>query len=154
MEMSYDKYRDVKSKEAKEYQDFVCEWVAKNHGIVMTVFSSKKYQYNIGESLQGVEIKYDMRYAETGNIYIETGEKANPRNGEYYKSGIFRNDNTWLYFIGNYKELFVFSKKQLQTIYKKKKYYRLIENNNTMTSCGFLLNKEKAENYSIMKFNF
>jgi len=153
MEMNYNNYRENKSKEAKEYQDFICEWMAKNYGIVMTIFSSKKYQYNIGESLQGVEIKYDMRYEETGNIYIETGEKAKPRNGEYYPSGIFRNDNTWIYFIGNYNELFAFSKKQLVKIYEREIYSRSIENNNTLTSCGYLLSKEKAEKYCIMKFN-
>jgi len=152
-EMNYKEYREEKSKEAKQYQDFICEWMAKNYGIVMTIFSSKKYQYNIGESLQGVEIKLDMKYNETGNIYIETGEKAEPRNGEYYPSGIFRSDNTWLYFIGNYDELYAFSKKQLIKVYNTKRYYKIIKNNNTGTSCGFLLDKERAENYCIMKFN-
>ena len=153
MEMNYDEYRKEKTSKAIEYQDFVCTWMAKNYGIVMTVFSSKKYQYNVGETLQGIEIKYDMMYGKTGNIYIETGEKASPRIGEYYNSGIYRNDNTWLYFIGDYDDLYVFSKKQLIKINEKKMYYKFIENNNTSTSCGFLLDKQKADNYCIIKFN-
>lgn len=151
--MIYDEYRIDKIDKGKEYQDFICEWMARNYGIVMTVFSSKKYQYNLGESLQGIEIKYDMMYSDTGNIYIEIGEKAKPREGDYYKSGIFRDDNTWLYFIGNYEELYVFSKKQLKTVYEKKRYFKYIEHNNTKTSCGFLLDKIRAENFCIMKFN-
>jgi hypothetical protein len=125
-----------------------------NYGIVLSIFSSKKYQHEIGESMQGIEIKYDIKSTETGNIYIEIGEKAEPREGEYYPSGIYANDNSWLYFIGNYEILYVFSKKQLQTIFAKKFYYRRIEHNETKTSEGYLLNKEQAEKYCILKINF
>ena len=151
--INYDEYRADKSQKGKEYEDFVCEYLAKQIGLVITVFSSKKYQYNKGETLQGVEIKYDMRYGETGNLYIEVGEKAKPRNGCYFPSGILREDNTWLYIIGNYKEIFVFGKKHLKAVYESKRYYRLIENNGTETSTGFLLTKEQANRYCMAKYN-
>lgn len=147
-------YRAEKLECGKEYQDFVCSWVAKNYGLVLSIFTSKKYQQKTGESLQGIEIKYDMMMKETGNIYIETGEKAYPREGDYYPSGIYANDNSWLYFIGNYEKMYVFSKKQLKTVYEKLMFTKLIPDNITKTSTGFLLNTEKAEKYCIMKFNF
>jgi len=151
--MNYDIYKQGKTKEALEYQDFICEWLAKNYGIVLTIFTSQKKQYK-GESLQGFEIKYDMKYKETGNIYIEIGEKSEPREGEYIKSGILRNDNTWLYLIGNYKTLYIFSKKQLISIYEKKLYYKYIPDNNTETSEGFLLTENMADKYCIKKIEF
>lgn len=154
METSYKVYRSEKMEEAKEYQDFVCSWVARNYGLVLSIFSSKKYQQKIGESLQGIEIKYDKKFSETGNVYIEIGEKAYPREGEYYPSGIYANDNSWLYFIGNYDIMYIFSKKQLKTVYEKLLYTRMIPDNETKTSTGFLLNTDKCEKYCIMKFNF
>ena len=147
-------YRKEKSEQAKEYQDFVCSWIAKNYGLVLSIFTSKKYQQKTGESLQGIEIKFDMKMKETGNIYIETGEKAYPRDGEYYPSGIYANDNSWLYFIGNYEKMYVFSKKQLKNICENLLFTRIIADNETKTSTGFLLNTEKSEKYCIMKFNF
>lgn len=151
--INYDEYRNEKFEKAKEYQDFVCEYLAQNYGIVISIYSSKKYQ-KFGESIQGFEIKFDMLRKETGNLYIELGEKAKPRPGAYHPSGINANDNSWLYCIGDYDILYLFSKKQLKTILKKKLYYKYISNNNTMTSEGYLLNTEQAEKYCILKINF
>jgi len=154
MVTNYENYRKEKTQKGMEYQDFIQRWFAKNMGLNFTIFSSKKYQNEYGESLQGIEIKYDMLYEKTGNIYIETGEKAQPRDGNYYQSGIYREDNTWLYIIGNYEKCYVFSKKQLRTIFEKGIYYKKIENNNTMTSTGFLLNEKMCERYCLLKINF
>jgi hypothetical protein len=108
--------------------------------------------YTIAKGL-GVEIKYDMKYAETGNIYIEVGEKSEPRMGEYFASGIYRNDNTFLYWTGDYNEAYLFAKKHLINIHKQKKYLKFINDNSTKTSCGFLLNKYMAQSYCVQFFN-
>ena len=124
-----------------EYQDFVMEKLYEN-GIPLISYSSKKYQVLKGENKAGIEIKNDQKFRTTGNFYIETDEKSNCNNKEYYPSGVFREDNTWLYILGDYEEIYVFSKKQLQLSYGNKSYKRVT----TPTSKGFLLPLDKAIN--------
>jgi len=141
-----EKYKQMLEK-GLEYQDFITDLLLKEIGISLSTYSSRKYQHSIGENKQGIEIKFDDRYSDTGNIYIETKEKSNAKNLRYVESGIYRNDNTWLYLIGNYSEVFIFSKKQL-IILDKRNIYRSVE---TPTSIGFLIPKLDAEKYSIKK---
>jgi len=98
-------------------------------------FTGKENQLLIGETLQGIEVKFDDKYAKTGNLWIETAEKTSPELRNYSPSGIFRSDNTWLYIIGDYTTLFVFGKKTLQRLCED---FDIIENNRR-TSRGFLL---------------
>jgi len=108
-------------------------------------FTGKDNQNKIGETLQGIEVKFDNRFKETGNLYIEVAEKTNADNPEFIKSGIFRDDNTWLYVIGNYKVLYIFAKKTLLEI--KGKFNHV----NTSTSMGYLIDKQNADKYCIKK---
>jgi len=64
-----------------------------------------------------------MKLAETGNLYFETAEKTRPENPKFIESGILRNDNSWLYAIGNYTVVYVFSKKRLQRIWRHRSKY-------------------------------
>jgi hypothetical protein len=128
-----------------EFQDFVMTKLIEKLGINLTQYSSKKFQYNIGENKQGIEIKFDDRYEQTGNIYIEIAEKSNKDNKEFIDSGIYRKDNTWIYIIGNYKILYIFSKKYLLYLHKKN-IFREVQ---IPTSKGFLIDKYNAEKYSI-----
>jgi len=57
-----------------EYQDFIVEILAEKYGLIIPNYSSKKYQYDVGENKQGIEIKFDDRLKETGNLYIEIAE--------------------------------------------------------------------------------
>ena len=98
-----------------EYQDYVADKLRKSDPcIILAPYSSRKYQNEHGESASGIEIKYDMRMKETGNLYFEVSEKSNADLLEYTASGIMRNDNTWLYLIGDYDQAFLFSKSQLR----------------------------------------
>jgi hypothetical protein len=130
-----------------QYQDFVTDVLISELGISLSTYNSKKYQYTKGENKQGFEIKFDDKYKETGNIYIEVAEKSNPENLQYVKSGIYRNDNTWLYLIGNYNEIFIFSKKHLKLMHNKKKYKEV----KTLTSQGFLIPKDDCLKYCVYK---
>jgi hypothetical protein len=130
-----------------EYQDFVTDVLINELGIALSSYGSTKYQYTKGENKQGFEIKFDDKYKATNNLYIETEEKSNKLNLYFVASGIFRNDNTWLFVIGNYEEIFIFSKKHLKLMFASKKF-RSVE---TETSKGFLINKINAENYCIKK---
>jgi len=127
-----------------EFQDYVADVLAKTLGINITAYMSQKYQYNKGENRQGIEIKFDDKYKQTGNLYIEIAEKREETNNDFVDSGIYRQDNTWLYVIGNYNIIFIFFKKFLVCLHKTHKY----EEVKTPTSKGFLLPKKDAEKYS------
>ena len=135
-------YYKEKLEQGLYFQDYVVELLYKN-GIPIISYSSKQYQNMIGENKAGLEIKNDQHFRKTGNLYIETAEKSNAANKEFVPSGIYRNDNTWLYLIGDREKVFVFGKRQLISLHKKNKY-RTVE---TSTSRGFLLPIEDAEKY-------
>ena len=149
-------YYKEKLEQGQYYQDMVIEKLY-NLGLPIISYSSKQFQSFIGENKSGIEIKNDERFAETKNFYIEIAEKSNPKNPNFIKSGIYRNDNTWLYIIGNMKNFYVFSKKQLITAAEQKnkdgsyKYKRV----QTSTSQGMLLPFETAiKYYCILEVEF
>ena len=132
----------------QRFQDHCALQVMKNLNIPLVNLQSKDYQFKIGENLQGFEIKYDQSFANTNNLYIETEHRVSP-DQEYYKGGILRDDNSWLYCIGNYEVIYIFSKKFLTNLYHSGRY-TVIENN-LMSSKGFLLPKNDADKYSAYK---
>lgn len=148
----YAQYRQTKIESGLLYQDFVVDCCWRLLGLAIVQFSSRAYQTTVGESLTGVEIKHDERMAQTGNLWIELAEKAVPRPGEYAKSGIRRDDNTWLYAIGNYDVIYLFAKRFLVALGEARKSdgahtYKHLENN-TQTSLGYLLPSRDAERYA------
>lgn len=143
-----------------EFQDFVVEKLAKELGVSVSIFQSKKYQFNRGESLQGVEIKYDARstgdctYKEsvaTWNIGIEVAEKTNSNNYNWIDSGIYRLDNSWIYIIGNYHQIWIFGKKDLIRFHKENKYY---VRETLPTIKTMLMPVEDADEYCLKKLVF
>ena len=131
----YTDYYREKFEEGMEYQDFAMEVLLEKMGIPISCYSSKKYQHSKGENKQGIEIKNDLKYAETGNLFIETAEKTKAENANFIKSGIYRDDNSWLYLIGDYKTIFIFGIETLKGIHKTKKCKEV----EIPTSQGFLL---------------
>lgn len=142
----YERYRMNKIESGQLYQDFIIDLFANVLGMPISVYGSRAYQMAVGESRQGVEIKHDEKYATTGNLWIEVAEKARPRVGPYAASGIDRNDNTWLYIIGNYDIVFVFAKQLLRLLAQTGRY--IVRENNTKTSRGFLLPDKDARKYA------
>lgn len=106
---------------------------------MLNCYGSRKYQYQVGESKTGIEIKFDKRSKETHNLYIEYAEKRSDSN-IYVSSGIERNDNTWLYCIGDYETLYLIPKNRLKAL----KNDPSLEHKTTRTSKGYLLPCEKA----------
>lgn len=114
-----------------EFQDFIIRQLLRDYGIVIQPYSSKKYQFEQGESLQGYEIKYDARstgdcthgYCEaTNNVAIEVYEKTNESNDKWIPSGILREDNTIFYVIGNYDMCWIVDKIVLRRMLKSGTY--------------------------------
>jgi len=142
-----------------EFQDFVIEKLIVELGISVSIYQSKKYQFNKGESLQGVEIKYDARstgdctYKEckpSGNVGIEVAERTSTEKN-WVTSGIYRLDNSWLYIVGNYHCIWVFAKKHLQLIHKSSAFKEV---ETLPTIRNMLLPIEAADKYCAKKINF
>lgn len=146
--MSYEDYRRTQIEDGRLYQDFVVD-VAWKAGLVFAQYSSRAYQIAVGESRGGIEIKHDKRFKETGNLCIETAEKARPRPGPYATSGIYRDDH-WLYAIGDYDIIFLFPSKFLRALHTAPgnvdglRYRRY----QTDTSQGFLIPEADARKYA------
>lgn len=151
----YAAYREQVTEEAAQFQDFVMEKLA-THGIFIQCYTSKKKQYDEGESPSGFEIKLDRELVNTSNVYIETHEKARPRDGDYAPSGIYRPDNSWLYLIGNRSALFIFGKRNLQALHKREKPdgSPMFTRKETPTSRGFLVPRELAVKYALKVYEF
>lgn len=143
---AYSKYYKAKLETALVFQDFVVDAAWSLLGLAIVQYGSRAYQNAVGESRTGVEIKHDEKFSVTGNLWIEAGEKAQPREGDYFPSGIYREDNTWLYCIGDYDTIFFFQKTLLRGLYESGRYEK--RENKTRTSVGFLLPKKDAERYA------
>jgi hypothetical protein len=89
-----------------------------------------------------------MRFKETGNLFIEYEEKATQRPGDFVKSGIARADNTWLYVVGDFGCVFLFSKKLLVELKETGNYQ--VKQSHSQTSWGYLLPITDAEKHSII----
>ena len=137
-------YYEEKLQQGLEFQDFVTDILFNELFIPLSSYQSRKYQLK-GENKQGIEIKFDDKFKATGNVYIEISEKSNANNINFIESGIYRNDNTWLYIIGDYSILFIFGKEMLKLMHKKKRYKEV----QIPTSKGFLIPKIDAEKYAL-----
>lgn len=147
MNQPYEEYRRVKIETGLRYQDFVCDVFLQICGIPIVQYASQLYQMSVGESRQGFEIKHDEKFSKTGNLWIEVAEKARPRNGDYVSSGIYREDNSWLYIIGDYDIIFIHAQRILRAISECGRYE--IRENDTRTSRGFLLNNGNSEKWAL-----
>ena len=143
---TYDDYRRVQIEDGLIYQDFTVDLLWHTIGLAVVQYASRVYQATVGESRTGVEIKHDKKFAQTGNLWIETAEKARPRPGPFARSGIDRTDNTWLFVIGNYDTVFGFPKTFLRAL-RDSGRYPLVENR-THTSIGFKLPGAHAHKYA------
>ena len=131
-------------KEGLAYQQFVEKFI--NSQLVPL---NKQAQNDIGENLFGMEVKYDRKYKETGNLYIETHEKTNENNEWFVKSGILKEDNSWLWAQGDYEELYIFLKEDLLQAHYSDVYRKVTKT----TSQGFLIPKRKAQQLVKRYFN-
>lgn len=141
-----ERYRHEKIESGTRFQDFVVDLLCRRRGLAIVLFSSREYQLRVGESLTGVEIKHDEKYHASGNLWIEVAEKAMPREGDFVPSGILRDDNTWLYVIGDYQTVYVFAKRSLVLLYESKRYPAI--ENNRKTSVGFLFPRSDAQRWA------
>lgn len=132
------------------YQDFVCIELAKAQKLYLQNMSSRKYQNEVGENLQGVEIKLDNRCLETKQLSIEIAEKSNRDYHHWFPSGIMRNDNSFMYIQGNFKAFWLFAKRDLKLIHSKK-IYAIRDFNGTLQS--YFLPLKIADHFALYKWS-
>ena len=153
-------YRDEiylpRLKVGQEYEKFIVKLFKDRCKITITIYNDRQDQYNIGESVEGYEIKrdggikkYKDREYENRNLAIETYEKSDPDNENWIESGILRKDNTIHYVQGNEEYVWVFWKKDLVYEFEKKKWPHII--GPTLSSKLMLLPLLEADKLRWMK---
>ena len=138
-------YYDRMLQEGQAYEAWVKMHLEKQLFIRLDLTPDLETQKSVGETLQGIEIKYDRKYAATGNIYIELSEKCRAWKQEWTRSGVYRDDNTWLIAIGNYETIYLFAKRQLQR-YVQAHWSDIIK---TETSIGILLDADAIDDLAV-----
>jgi len=146
--MARSEYYDEKLEEGWRFEDFVTEVLYFN-GIIIGLYRGRSMQSRVGESRAGVELKYDMKAAETGNLYIEISEKNDADNKDFISSGIYAEGNSWIYIIGNYSILYIFATATLRLLHSQNRYKTV----SIPTSNGFLLPRIDAEKYAAKIIN-
>lgn len=133
-----------------DFQDFVATKMHDYLGITITNYQSMKWQFSTGENRQGIEIKLDRDCVRTNRLSIEIAEKSKSTNPEYVPSGIYRNDNSWLYIQGTWALFFVFAKSTLRILHSTKRYTEHEE----PTIRAFYLPLETAWKYAAKALEF
>ena len=125
-----------------EYEDYVYTLMVRHLGLVTVPYVSALWQNKIGENSAGIEIKFNDKFDQTGNLYIETYRKSHPDQTDYKRSGILREDNGWLFITGTRKKVFMFTRRMLAGL--RDRYSETV----TATSKGFLLPEADAMKYA------
>lgn len=139
-------YYTDKLQQGLEFQDVMTRELYQR-GIVVVGYSSRRFQNSHGENMLGAEIKRDGNFRKTGNLYLEVAEKSNPRNQNYVASGIMREDNSWLFVIGDELTAYIFPTNYLRMLSRSRGWRKV----QTPTSIGVLMPIADAEKYCIRK---
>jgi hypothetical protein len=139
----------IKLQKGYEFESFIMDWFSKQKNINLSHYTLLKEQIEKGENRQGIEIKNDQRFTETGNLFISV-----ERDYGYakYESGIYKNQS-WLYVIGNEDEFYIFAIKHLKQYYEfnKPALFNGFTSVKSGIDKGFLLSKKQAERICIEK---
>ena len=138
-----------KQQKGLQFESYIMDWFCSQKNINLSHYTLLKEQINKGENRQGIEIKNDQRFQETGNLFISV-----ERNYGYtkYESGVYKNQS-WLYVIGNENEFYIFATKHLKQYYEhnKPQLYDGFKSVKNGVEKGFLLSKKQAERICIEK---
>ena len=139
-------YYAEKLEQGLQFQDYVTRKLYQR-GIVLVGYASRKYQIEKGENILGAEIKRDGNFRATGNLYLEIAEKSHPNNANYVPSGIMRDDNGWLFVIGDEETIYIFPTAYLRMMAEKKRWKEVKKT----TSIGLLMPVVDADKYAVIK---
>lgn len=133
-----------------QFADF-CVDKLYQEGLPIVLHAYQRNQINIGESRAGFEFKRDRNFRRTGFLYIEIAEKRKGANTDFVPSGIYANDNAWMWVIGDMQTIFFIGKNHLVRVHQAGKCREVqIE-----TSKGFLLPLDWArDTYAVRMVEF
>ena len=106
---------------SQEFEDYLERLFKEKYDIDLEPFITQEGQYKKGENKRGIEIKNDLMYKKTGNLYFEYAEKSDGQNYIFIDSGILKNDSSLYFLIGDFEKFWVFRKKRLLEIYYEEK---------------------------------
>lgn len=129
------------------FEEFVSDTLMHERKIIACVYRSRHYQTMHGESVTGVEVKLDMKFRDSGRLFIETAERHH-EFAEERPSGPYHDSAPWLMAIGDYSTFWLFGTSTLRNIYESGN----CEERTTNTSRGFLLPLDKADRHAIYKW--
>ena len=142
-------YYAEKLKQGLDYESFVKAIIANELFIDIDFYKTYEDQINQGESKQGIEIKFNSEINKYNSIWIEIKERSRT-DRPYNWSGIYRNDNTWLFVCGDYKQIYIMSKKYLRMLHKTI-YLNKVKEISRHTSIGFRMMLPEVNKYCIKK---
>ena len=126
-----------------------------NHNFIIHIYKEEN-QFIKGESKEKIEIKFDRRINDTGNIYLEYKERRkHPERekpyGMWVDGGFAKKNEDIFYLIGDKKNIWVFLKETLCELHNSKHRFRCSIKHPMSTSIGILLPCKDALELAIGK---
>ncbi len=114
------------------------------------LYTTAHDQHTKGESRGRVEIKFDRRLRDTGNLMIETRERRNSSgSSEWRDSGPYDAADPWFIAQGDEYTIWLFASSLLRLLHKQPRY-QIVK---TTTAEGFLLPLADADKYAIRRID-
>jgi hypothetical protein len=135
--------------QGKEFEAFVFDTMLHERRLVVGGYMSRHYQVLHGESATGVEVKMDMEFRNTGNLFIETMERPSVLD-TYKPAGIYHESDPWLMVIGDFSSFWVFATQTLRNYHGTGVCVEV--ENRSETGKGFLLPVCKADRHKAWKW--
>lgn len=135
--------------QAKNFEDFVFDTMLHERRLVVGGYKSRHYQVLHGESATGVEVKLDLEFRNTGNLFIETAERPSV-SAVWKPAGIYHATDPWLLVIGDFSTFWVLATQTLRNIHETAAFRDVA--NKSDTGKGFLLPVCKADRHKAWKW--
>jgi hypothetical protein len=135
--------KEQKFKKGISFESYIADWFQKEKGISLSTYHAHNEQRK-GENRQGVEIKNDQLFKDTGNLFISVKRQYGSLMINW---GVFKEDNTWLYVIGDKSKHWIFLRKNLQRYFVvKQPILKKVAIEKNGYEYGFLLPCDIADN--------
>lgn len=122
-----------------------------SQGFPLRPLLTAKGQWEHGENLAHVEIKFDQKVEETGNLFIETRERRDSSGKSHWReAGIYDQHNPWFYLIGDSKKLWLLNVRELRRLFES--LNPKCTSKQTATAEGFIIPKIFVDQIAIKTF--
>lgn len=137
----YKVYRELQTERGARFQDLALTTLW-HMGIGTVQHTSRTFQYARGESLGGLEVKYQSNLG-CGTLYIEVGERSSVEVGGFTASGIYTGCSELV--TGDYTVIYRLPVRMLRRLFELEEGGPDTITNSTGTSRGFKLSLADAD---------